>query len=114
LVAWAVIEAKKPGLSAWLISTLRSEVASGVRVADSDDRGCMCRVSGMNIKSAGPKTNAEIPTIRGIHGDLAIKIDAIEGARISASRMQPPPIRKTFALFELECATCLWTTELTS
>jgi hypothetical protein len=52
----------------------------------------------MNTMRAGPNTIIERPIIKGIHGDLAIRKDAIEGARIWANKAQPPPIRKMFAL----------------
>jgi hypothetical protein len=93
-----VTEAKKFGLSTSFIEILRSEAVSGVRLAESVARGRICKVSGINIMRAAPNIHVEMPTINGIHGDLAIREDATEGATISANKVQPPPIRKTFAL----------------
>jgi hypothetical protein len=78
-----------------LLEELRSEEDSGISSAASGRR---FKVSGINTMRLVPKARVASPTIIGIHGDLAIKKDATEGAMSSATILELFPSRKTLAL----------------
>ena len=79
-----------------LLEELCSEDESGVRSAASEGR--RCKVSGIKTIRLVPKAKTAIPNINGIHGDFAIKKEAIVGAISSANMPALFPKRKTLAL----------------
>lgn len=59
----------------------------------------------MNIIRLVPKTRSPRPSVKGIHGDLAIRKDATIGATSSATTVAAFPSRKRLAL-EVSSAVC--------
>jgi hypothetical protein len=78
-----------------LLEELCSDEESGV---SSASEGRRCKVSGTNTIRLVPKAKVASPNINGIHGDFAIKKEAIVGAMSSANMPALFPNRKTFAL----------------
>lgn len=95
-VNWDFTVVKKLGLSSLLEEELRSEDESDERASDDETR--KCRVSGIKPIRKVPNIRKDTPRRSGIHGDLAINVEAIEGAMSSAKSPAHAPNRKTFAL----------------